>query len=71
MTVNNREVNSEDSGYVQRPVDLGGGGVLSPVGEHFLQGFFFLVFVKRFRTYKLLAHPMTKTYEESGPQTDK
>jgi hypothetical protein len=38
----------------------GGGGVLSPIGDHILQDFYFL-YVTRFRTYKLLAYPKTKT----------
>ncbi len=47
-----------------------GVGVLSPVGDHILQDFKIL-FLTRFKTYKIARPPQTKTKEGSGPLTDK
>jgi hypothetical protein len=44
--------------------------VLSPVGDHILQEFNTLC-LTRFRIYKIVRPPQTKTKEGKGPQTDK
>jgi hypothetical protein len=49
---------------------LGGGGVLSCVGDHNLQEFNTL-FLTRFRTHRIATPPQAKTKEGRGPQTDK
>jgi hypothetical protein len=48
----------------------GGGVVLTCVGDHILQEFTIL-YLTRFRTYKIARPPQTKTWEGRGPQTDK
>jgi hypothetical protein len=44
--------------------DWQGVGVSSPLGDHIL-------YLTRFRTYKIVRLPQTKNEEERGPQTDK
>ncbi len=56
--------------YITDSVRLGGGGMLSYVGDHILQEFNTL-FLTRFRNYKIASSTKTKTLEGRGPQTGK
>jgi hypothetical protein len=49
---------------LQKVCDWEGLGVSSPLGDHML-------YLTRFRTYKIARLPQTKTDEERGPQIDK
>ncbi len=57
--------------YTQCVTEVGEGGVLVVLEIIFCRTLTLCTYVTRFRTYKLLDHPRTKTKEGRGPRTDK